>query len=91
MVFAVADLSLHRKLLQQKILCEHIFNIGIYLSNAINVLHSALHALFPPDRGLLYKLCQNAVHKGGRGILSEFLGQLHRLIDRHTCGNFLII
>ena len=39
-VFTVADLSLDREALQQKILREHIFYIVIYLCNGINITHT---------------------------------------------------
>lgn len=39
MIFAVTDFSLYRKGLQHKILREHIFNVSVYLSYRIYILH----------------------------------------------------
>ena len=88
-VLTVRHLAPHQNPLQQKILCKHIFDILIYLSDGIYVLFHNIPCC-PSGLRHLCDTCQHAVDKRRGVVLPILLCQLDRLIDRHS-GRYIFL
>ena len=77
-VFAVRYFSLDADLVQHEILCKHVLDICIYLTDRIDIFISC-------------QLCKHTVDKCRRLIGAILLGQLHRLVDGNADRHILIV